>query len=178
MLISLEGKGGHGAMSHKAVDTIVPLAFLVMSLQTIVSMEFDARSDVVLTVGRIFSGPNETIRLGECYNVVAGNSYLEGTLRTFNDADTERFREKILRMIAGIETLYGVKGELYFDSHAPAVFNDPHLAELGKETCLRLWGEEGLDHELGKCMGAEDFANYGKKVPSMMVFVGGRNEKS
>lgn len=175
--ISLTGRGGHGSASHKAVDATVPLASLVMNLQTLVSMEFNPLSDVVLTVGRIFSGPNAFIEPGGAYNIVSGESYMEGTVRIFNEEDSRRFQEKILRLVEGTEKMFGVKGSLYYHAHCPSVINDSAMAAQARETCVALWGEEALDHSLGKVMAGEDFGWYRKKVPSMFAFVGGRNEE-
>lgn len=175
--ISLSGKGGHGSASYKAIDATVPMASLVMNLQTLVSMEFDPLSDVVLTVGRMYSGPNAFIEPGGAYNIVSGESYLEGTVRIFNEKDNQLFQEKIARILSGIETMYGVKGSLYYHVHCPSVINDAHLAQITRDACVKLWGEQSLDHSLGKVMAGEDFGYYRTKVPSMFAFVGSRNEE-
>ena len=41
VIITLDGKGGHGAAPHKAVDPVVAAASLVMALQTVVSRNVD-----------------------------------------------------------------------------------------------------------------------------------------
>lgn len=173
--ITLQGRGGHGSMSHKAIDATVPLASLVMNLQTIVSMEVNPLSDVVLTIGRIHSGANAYVEPGSVYNVISGEAHMEGTVRVFNDEDCELFREKLQRMMEGTETLYGVKGELYYHPHCPAVINDPELALMGQSACKKLWGEEALDRTFGKVMAGEDFSYYRTKIPSLYAFVGARN---
>ena len=175
--VSLKGVGGHGSASHQAVDTTVPLASLVMNLQTIVSMEFDPLTDVVLTVSRMYSGPNAYLKPGEIYNVVSGEAYMEGTVRVFNERDSQLFEEKLRRMVEGTEKLYGVKGSLYYRPHSPMVINDEGLASIAERACVELWGEDSLDHTLGKVMAGEDFGFYREKAPSMFAFVGGRNEE-
>lgn len=175
--IALKGVGGHGSASYQAVDTTVPLASLVMNLQTIVSMEFDPLTDVVLTVSRIYSGPNAYIKPGEIYNVVAGDAYMEGTIRVFNERDSQLFEEKLRRMVEGTEKLYNVTGSLYYQPHCPMVINDEKLALIARKACMELWGESSLDHSLGKVMAGEDFGFYREKAPSMFAFVGGKNEE-
>ncbi len=175
--VYLEGKGGHGSASYKAVDATVPLASLVMNLQTLVSMEFDPLSDIVLTIGRIFSGPNAYIAPGGAYNIVSGESYLEGTVRVFNDKDSDLFKEKIQRLVDATAKMFGVKATLYYHPHCASVINDEKMARQARETCIGLWGQDVLDHELSKVMAGEDFGWYRTKVPSMFVFVGGRNEE-
>ena len=174
--ITLTGEGGHGSQSHQAIDTIVPMAALIMNLQTIVSMEFNPLTDIALTIGRVYSGQNAYVRPGDSYNLVSGVCNLEGTGRAFNKEDSDRLQEKITRMLEGIEKTYRVKGSLYYLLRSPAVYNDPALAELGRKTCRSLWGEEGLDHPLGKVMASDDFGHYTKTgVPGLFAFVGSRN---
>jgi hippurate hydrolase len=49
--ITLHGKGGHGAMPHRAADPVVAAGQLVMALQTIVSRNVDPLQMAVVTVG-------------------------------------------------------------------------------------------------------------------------------
>lgn len=174
--VKITGRGGHGAMSYQAVDTIVPLSNLVMSLQSITSMEMSALSDVTITVGRVYSGSNAFVRHGDAFNIVAGESYLEGTARTFNETDTELIREKLARITKGIGVQYGVDADFFFSVHALPVINDEKMAQCAVQSVCSLWGEDALDHTLGKSMSSEDFAFYRKKAPSLLAFVGGRNE--
>jgi len=174
--VSFKGKGAHGSMPYMSLDATLPMAALIMHLQSLVSMEFSAMSNVVLSVTRAYSGPNAFIEHGRAFNVIADTSYLEGTVRTFNEEDTERFRQKMQRMVKGVAETYGVEGELFYNPHCPPVINDPGLAELARKTCVSLWGEESLDHELGKVMAGEDFGEYCRlPIPTLFAFVGSRN---
>ena len=54
--VELHGKGGHGAMPHKASDVVVAAASTVMALQTLVSRNVDPLQAAVVTVGAIHAG--------------------------------------------------------------------------------------------------------------------------
>ncbi|KTT27507.1 amidohydrolase, partial [Pseudacidovorax intermedius] len=49
-VITIEGKGGHGAMPHTTVDPVVVAAHLILALQTLVSREVDPNDMAVVTV--------------------------------------------------------------------------------------------------------------------------------
>ena len=50
------GKGGHGAMPHQTVDSIVVSAQIVNALQTIVARNVDPIDSAVVTVGELHAG--------------------------------------------------------------------------------------------------------------------------
>lgn len=88
--IHVQGVGGHGAMPHQTVDSIVVVANLVSQLQTIMSRNIDPMETGVLTIG--------TIQGGTAVNVVADEARVAGTLRYL----TEEVRGKIHERIRGL----------------------------------------------------------------------------
>ena len=72
------GKGGHGAMPHQTVDSIVVSAQIVNALQTIVARNVDPIESAVVTVG--------TLHAGTAHNVIADTARMSGTVRYFNPA--------------------------------------------------------------------------------------------
>ena len=59
--ISVEGRGGHGAMPHLAADPVVAAAAVVGALQPLVSRETSPSDGAVVTVARFNTGapPNK-----------------------------------------------------------------------------------------------------------------------
>ena len=54
--IEIEGKGGHAAMPHNAVDPVTVAAHLITALQTIVSRNVDPARSAVVTVTMLRAG--------------------------------------------------------------------------------------------------------------------------
>ena len=54
--IVVRGRGGHGALPHRASDPVVAAAAIVMALQTVVSRNVDPLHTAVVTVGAIHGG--------------------------------------------------------------------------------------------------------------------------
>ena len=77
LVIQIEGKGGHGAHPHTAVDPINIGVHIHLALQELISREVDPAEAVVLTFGK-FQG-------GGAANIIPATAVMEGTLRTFNE---------------------------------------------------------------------------------------------
>src|SRR6476661_400351 len=60
------GKGGHGAMPHQTVDSIVVTAQIVSALQAIVARNIDPIDSAVVTVGKFHAGHTHNVIAGIC----------------------------------------------------------------------------------------------------------------
>ncbi|KAB2857741.1 MAG: amidohydrolase, partial [Bauldia sp.] len=69
--IAIEGKGGHAAMPHKAVDPIVAGSQLVAALQTIAARTVDPIDSAVVSVTKFHAG--------DAHNVIPQTAELAGT---------------------------------------------------------------------------------------------------
>ena len=74
-IITIKGKGGHGATPHLTIDPIVIAAHVILSLQNISSRMVDPQDQVVVTVGKVCGGKPT--------NVIPTEVELRGTGRTF-----------------------------------------------------------------------------------------------
>jgi amidohydrolase len=73
--IEIEGKGGHGGMPHKTIDSLVLASHLVMASQQIISRNIDPLEAGVITFGKLVSGT--------AFNIIANKAVLEGITRSF-----------------------------------------------------------------------------------------------
>lgn len=163
----IQGKGGHAAHPHTAVDAIVVAAQLITALQQIPSRMIDPLSPVVVTIGKINGG--------YARNVIAPEVKLEGTVRTNDLATRASVRSKIEQMAAGICSASGADFSFKYIEGYPTVYNNPALLPLLESTAKQLLGEQNF-HHVKPTMGGEDFSYYGQKVPAFMFRLGIRNE--
>ena len=61
--IHIEGRGGHAAMPHLAVDPVVAASAIVMGLQPLVSRETSPTDAAVISVTRVNTG-TENLQMG------------------------------------------------------------------------------------------------------------------
>ncbi|MEG4351717.1 M20 family metallopeptidase [Microcoleus sp. LAD1_D3] len=161
------GKGGHGAMPHQTVDSIVVTAQIVSALQAIVARNIDPIDSAVVTVGKFYAG--------HTHNVIADTAQIGGTVRYFNPAYQGYFAKRIEQVIAGICQSHGANYQLDYCALYPPVINDSRIAEL-----VRGVAESVVETPAGivpecQTMGGEDMSFFLQEVPGCYFFLGSAN---
>ncbi len=164
---TIQGKGGHGAIPHQTVDSVVVAAQVVMALQTIVARNVDPLSAAVVTVGQL--------QAGTALNVIADSARLSGTVRYFEDRYRDFFAQRIDQVVGGI--CQGLGADYQLDYHAlyPAVVNDADMADLVRSVALSV-----VETPVGvtpdcQTMGGEDMAFFLEEVPGCYFLLGSAN---
>jgi amidohydrolase len=157
------GQQAHGAQPQESIDPVVMASQAVMALQTIRSRNLSALDDGVVTVG--------IIRGGERNNIIPGEVYLEGTVRTF-DADIQDMIERRMREVFdGVTAAAGGSFEMTYERGYPVTVNDPALSDRMSPTLARVVGDDNL-HVLAPTTGAEDFSYFAQRVPGLYFRLG------
>ncbi|MBE9248309.1 amidohydrolase [Dolichospermum sp. LEGE 00240] len=161
------GKGGHGAIPHQTVDSVVVAAQIVNALQTIVSRNVNPIDSAVVTVGELHAGT--------AVNVIADTARMGGTVRYFNPDLAGFFKERIQQIMAGICQSHGASYDLDYTHFYPPVINDPEIAEL-----VRSVAEAVIETPIGivpecQTMGGEDMSFFLQEVPGCYFFLGSAN---
>jgi amidohydrolase len=164
--LTIRGSGGHGGYPHLAVDAIPATAAVISALQTIASRETDPLASIVITLG--------TINGGYRNNVIADNVRMTGTIRTYDPAIRNGVEAKIRRVVDGVAAGYGCTAEISVVYGYPPVVNDAALATSFAAYVREHNGTPIV--QLPPTMGAEDFAYFAERVPSVVGRLGIRNE--
>ncbi len=165
--ITVQGKGGHGALPHQTVDSIVVGAQLVTALQTIVARNIDPIQSAVVSIGKFHSG--------HASNVIADMAELAGTVRYFDPRYADFFAPRIEQIVAGICQSQGATYQLDYQALYPPVVNDAAMAELVRSVALEV--VETPAGVVPDChtMGGEDMAFFLQEVPGCYFFLGSAN---
>ncbi|MEG0445811.1 MAG: amidohydrolase, partial [Comamonas sp.] len=115
-IITIRGKGGHGAMPHVAVDPIVVASHLVLALQTIRSREIDPNDMAVVSIGAIHAG--------DAPNVIPETCELRITIRARDPGVRELLRERITAMAHAQAAVHRATAEVEYKWRYPPVIND------------------------------------------------------
>jgi len=162
--IDIKGKSSHGASPQDGIDTIVATASIIQALQTVVTKNVPPTQPVVLNVGKIYAG---TAR-----NIVAEQARIEGILRSYDNKLQALMENRIEQIAKGHEKAYGVKAEFSTEVRYPVVYNDEKLVD---ELYEILDEDVIIENEL--FMTAEDFAEYQKCVPGVLMLLGAGNKE-
>jgi amidohydrolase len=168
MRIKIKGKGGHGAIPHEAVDSIVVSSHVVTALQTVVSREIAPLAPSVVSIG--------TIKGGYAFNIIADFVEMEGTVRALDTDVQKTLPKRIERIIKGVTS--GMRADYEFDYtfHYPVTINDEGMAQLIEEVSAAVVGQDNVVVFEGT-MGGEDMAFFLREVPGCYFFVGSSNKE-
>ncbi|MBW4651130.1 MAG: amidohydrolase [Kastovskya adunca ATA6-11-RM4] len=161
------GKGGHGAMPHQTVDSIVVSAQVINALQTIVGRNVDPIQSAVVTVGEL--------QAGTALNVIADTARMSGTVRYFNPDFEGYFGKRIEQIIAGVCQSQGASYELDYWRLYPPVINDGNMAELVRSVAVDVVETPAGVVPECQTMGGEDMAFFLQAIPGCYFFLGSAN---
>ena len=165
--ITIQGKGGHGAQPHDAIDSIVIGSDVVHSLQRIVSRRINPLQSAVVTIG--------VFHAGNAFNVIADSARIEGTVRTFDEKVRNQIEDEINAIVKGVTTGSHATYKIDYLRGYPALYNHKKETEIVRELLTEVFSEESVV-ELEPTMGAEDFAYYLLEKPGTYFKVGSRTE--
>jgi hippurate hydrolase len=165
----IQGKGGHGAMPHKAVDPLVAASHFYQGLGTIVSREVDSHENAVISVGAFHAGK-------EAYNVIPDTVAIKGTIRTFSSDTRDYILKRIPELAASTAAAFRASAETKITEGCPSVVIDETVANDVKASLTAVFGEtmvvDPVAAGLNSFGGSEDFSFVAAKVPAVMMMVG------
>jgi amidohydrolase len=162
--IFVRGTQTHAAMPWRGVDPIVVTSQIVLGLQTIVSRRMNiTKEPSVVTVG-VFQG-------GVRHNIIPDEVKLEGTIRSFDEAQRDEIHEHVKRISEMIAASGGAKATVHIHRWYDVTVNHPALTEWAAPTLGRIAGEANVG-VIDKICGAEDFSFFQKQVPGFFYFMG------
>ena len=164
--IVVKGRGGHGAMPHQTIDSLLVGAQLVVALNTIISRNIDPLEQAVLSVG--------VFQAGEVYNIIPDTAIIKGTVRTFDRIVYNTIFARVEQITKGICEAAGATYQLDNLPGFPPVVNNPSIAAVLASAGKEVLGEENV-LTIGPVMGGEDFSYYQQKIPGAFLFIGAGN---
>jgi amidohydrolase len=163
-LITLSGRGGHGAAPHLTEDIVLAAARLIAALQDIPGRKHNFLDPAVITVCSIHGGA--------AGNIIPKEVALAGTIRTPNSRLLPKIRESMQKELSALEMTTGVKGAVVFRQGSDAVYNDPGLTELFVGAAKSIIGEQNVLKAKFPANGSENFALFSSRVPSVFFHFG------
>ncbi len=162
--IHITGQGGHGALPHLTRDPIVAAVAMVDAIQTIVSRNHYAQDDLVVSVTQIHSGTAD--------NIVPDAAYICGTVRTFDSAVQSMVRSRLESIVEGTAAAYELEAALEYQLGYPATVNHAAQTEFAVEVAREIAGDDRVEANAGREMGAEDFSYMLQARPGAYLFLG------
>jgi len=162
--ITLTGIGGHGAMPHQAIDTVVAAASIVMALQTVVSRNVDPQQMSVITVGAIHAG--------KANNVIPATATLELSVRALDREVRVTLERRIKALVQAQAESFGVSAAIDWRAGYSVLVNSPAETAFARDVGLELRGPENVTLQGPAQSASEDFAFMLERVPGSYLVIG------
>jgi len=156
------GQGGHGAYPHETVDPTFILAQVINAIHGIRARRVKPIRAAVVSIGAIHAGHTT--------NVIPDKVEMQGTLRSFDAEVRAQLCDELEKAFA-VSRAFGGDYELKIEKGYPAMYNDPDVAEVIRQTAEALLGE-GKAAPGEAQMGAEDFSYMTQLAPGAMFSLG------
>lgn len=163
--VTIEGKGGHGALPQETIDPITATAQIIASLQTIVSRNVSPLETAVVSVCQL--------RAGDTFNVIPQTVSFSGTIRTYNLAVRQRTIDRFEAVIKGVAEAMGCTAQIKVNRLTPAVINNPEIAARLRPAITAIPGLNVVEGY--RSMVSDDMAFMMEKAPGCYIMVGSAN---
>ena len=163
-LITVRGKGGHGAAPQDTVDPVVASAHIITALQSVVSRNVDPLDMGVVTVGSIHGG--------HAANVIPESVELKITARAFKPEVRALLQRRVPEVARAQAESFGATAEVDYRLGYPAVINHDKETAFARQVALDTFGATAVDAGFRPRTASEDFAFMLLKRPGSYVFVG------
>jgi len=162
--ITLQGRGGHGGMPHKADDPVVAASSLVMALQTIVSRNTDPLQPVVITVG--------ALNAGHANNVIPDTARLEIGVRALDPKVRLATESRIKAMVHAHAESFNVTAQIDWRRGYAVLVNSEAETRFATDVAIRHFGADRVNPNGAMLTGSEDFAFMLERIPGCYLFIG------
>ena len=166
--ITIQGKGGHGAVPNRVVDPVLAAGQVITGVQTVISRNVSPLESAVISI--------TTLKGGKAFNVIPSQIELQGTIRTFKPEIRDLVLERFRQVVHGSCNTVGCMADINIRSITPAVFNDYAIARQVQEIAREIFGKDAVDKEY-RTMGAEDFSYIMREVPGCFILLGSANSE-
>ena len=161
--ITIAGTGGHAAMPHRAIDSVLVAAHVITALQSLVSRRRDPFEEGVVSVTQVSAG--------HAFNVIPPQATLRGTVRTFGGKFYEDAPRLVEDTARGIARALGADAMIEFRRLTGPLVNDPAMADLMKNVGEEIVGKNRVKGDI-RTMGGEDMSYFLTQIPGCFAFVG------
>jgi len=162
--ITLAGRGGHGAIPHRATDPIMAAASIVMALQTIVSRNVDPQQTAVVTVGALAAG--------RANNVIPDSARLELSVRALDREVRDLLETRIRALVELQAQSFGVSARVDYKRDYPVLVNAADETAFAWRVGVELLGADRASNQGAALTGSEDFAVMLEHCPGSYLLIG------
>ncbi len=150
--ITIDGRGGHGAHPHAAVDPVLVAGHIITAAQSIVSRNVSPIDTAVVSLCAMQAGNPGAM------SVIPSHAKLVGTVRTFRATTQDMIEKRLTELVMSIAAAFGASAKLDYQRVYPATINHERETQFAADVATALVGAENVVRNLDPSMGSEDFS--------------------
>src|SRR5438067_4284985 len=164
--ITIDGRAGHGAHPHSAIDPVLVAGHIITAAQSIVSRNVSPIDTAVVSLCSMQAGNPGAM------SVIPAHAKLVGTVRTFRPATQDMIERRLNDLVHSIAAAFGAKATLKYERVYPATINSEREAEFAARVADSLVGAANVVRDLEPSMGSEDFSFMLQQRPGAYARLG------
>ena len=164
--IVIDGRGGHGAHPHIAVDPVLVAGHIITAVQSIVSRNVSPLDTAVISLCAMHAGNPGAM------SVIPAHARLVGTVRTFRPKTQDMIEARLTELVGSIAAAFGARATLTYERVYPPTINHDADAMFAADVAETLIGRENVVRNLDPSMGAEDFSFMLQAKPGAFARLG------
>jgi hippurate hydrolase len=166
--VEVTGKGTHAAWPHTGTDTVLAVASMIQSLQSVVSRSVAPLDAAVVSATKLLGG--------NAWNTLPERAGFGGTTRTFRPEVQDAVEAGIRRVVEGQAKNHCVEASVRYERRYPPTINTLHEAQIAGDTIEEAFGAGRLNRNPDPLMAAEDFAFMLQERPGCYIWLGNGSE--
>lgn len=161
--VSVRGASYHADVPEKGVDALLIAAYIIAQIQSIKNKFLNPNDAAIVSVGQMNAGSS--------HNVIAENAVMTSITRCYAEHIREEIFARIEKIADHTAEIYGGSVSCDFIEGSNAIINDEGLCDIAKEA-FRDVLQDGKSISIARSAIGEDFAEYLKYAPGVMVLLG------
>jgi amidohydrolase len=130
--IDIEGRGGHAAMPHQSIDSVLVGAQIITQLQSIVARNVDPLKAAVVSICQF--------NAGDTHNIIPQTARLSGTAHSLTPEVQDLVEARLREVVEGTAKLYGAKVKLVYERNYPVTKNHPRQTAFAAAVASQVVG--------------------------------------
>ncbi|QIE57277.1 amidohydrolase [Pikeienuella piscinae] len=165
MIVTITGKGAHGARPHEGNDPISVGVQLHTALQHVATKSISPLEPAVINVTQFHAGT--------AINVAPQRARIAATIRSLDPGVRDRIEARVREICDGLAKAYGVEIDLEYRRSVSPTINTPAEAEMAAEAAADVLGVENVRRNEKPVTGGEDFSEMLAVKPGAFLYIGG-----
>jgi amidohydrolase len=165
--IEIAGRGTHAAMPELGRDPFMPVAQILLALQTITSRRLSAHDAAIVSVTQVHGG--------DTWNVIPASVTIRGTARCFSEAVRDEIERNVRTIAETIAAAHEATAQVKYERRYPATVNTIPEADFAASVADAMTASVQVGCR--PSMASDDFGFLTQKLPGAYIWLGAKDER-